>query len=153
MSDDKTTRQVKGRGRREQDKRALKPEPLPIRARSDIFASTEATHLLEKPDVTALLETIDDSGQQRTQSPDKTQILRVPNSKEEISKAELSTPRPKVPAKTAKEFKHQDNNVQTQLLKITTNDDIKEQSINEHTRVLNAQFTESEERTAFFDAH
>ena len=93
MSEDKTTRPVKRKGRREQDKRALKPEPLPIRARSDIFASSEATHLLDKPDATALLETIDESNQPVPQAPDKTQIIDVPKNEEEMPEGRSSKSR------------------------------------------------------------
>ena len=153
MSEDKTTRPVKRQGRREQDKRALKPEPLPIRARSDIFASSEATHLLDKPDATALLETIDESNQPIPQAPDKTQIIDVPKNEEEMPKGRSSKPGRRASSESPLEFPERGNDLQTQVLEISTSNRGEDQSMDEHTRVLHAQFSESEERTAFFDAH
>ena len=61
MSDDHKKRASKIIDRHKREKQSRKPAPLPVRSTPDIFASSEATHLLEKAEETALLDVIDDA--------------------------------------------------------------------------------------------
>ena len=159
MSDDQNKTATRIADRHKRDQQARKPSPMPIRSAPDIFASSEATHLLEKAEETALIDAIDDSPKNSptafTDSPQKTQILTI----EEVqrpSHTNVTHGAPRVKTGSASPRDHHSSTPQTsktQLLDTPDGTGNATFDSSDTTRALSGMFNEEEDKTAFFHTH
>jgi hypothetical protein len=141
------------------DRQSRKPAPLPVRSTPDIFASSEATHLLEKAEDTALIDAIDDAPKTAptafSETPPATQILTM----EEVQRpphtnATQGEPHPQ-PSSTRPQGYHSDT-PQASTTQLLDKPDLTGNTVfdsSDTTRALSGMFDEEEEKTAFFHTH
>lgn len=159
MSDDHKKRASKIIDRHKREKQSRKPAPLPVRSTPDIFASSEATHLLEKAEETALLDVIDDappvSSTAFSQIPQKTQILTL----DPAQTAAQTNKSHGHPISVPDHKQHSSNDTdgaQASTTQLLDAPDLTGHAVfdsSDTTRALSGMFEEEEEKTAFFHTH
>ena len=154
MSDDQKKNDFEITNRHEREKLSRKPAPLPVRSAPDIFASSEATHLLEKGEETSLLNTIEDSEvpgpKAFTEEPQRTQILKVDSASttvETTRKAPVTSDSNQGVQVDVTPDLHAST---TQLLDVPTQDPNALFDSSESTKALTGMFEDNDEKTAFF---